>query len=391
MAAAALLPLRVSWREWAGGLGDIGLLLPVALALMSVNGLGATAVLGGAGLAYIACALYFRVPLPVQPMKAFCATAVALQLDASTIALGAMMMAAALGMIGLSGAAQWLTDRCPVALVRGIQLSVALLLAKTAWNLAARGNWQGLPDIDPVLSLTVAAGVCALLVAGRRTRLPVALVVIAGGIVAGVMVSGAPAGVAFGPEPLHLFALHSDGLAVALSSLVLAQLPLTLGNSVVATTDVCREYYGDDARRVTPRALTLSMAIWNTLSAAFHGMPTCHGAGGATAHHALGARTGGGTALCGALLVALAVGAGAGVTSLAHTILPAALAGMLAYVAVEHAGLAARLPTAADTAVAGAVGVGTLITGNLGLGVAVGVMLLVARMGWRRRPAPTRA
>ena len=55
---------------------------------MTINGLNATAVFAGAGLAYLATALYFQVPVPVQPLKAFAAAAIALELDATTIAAG---------------------------------------------------------------------------------------------------------------------------------------------------------------------------------------------------------------------------------------------------------------------------------------------------------------
>ena len=80
-------------HELGGGLGDAGLLIPLAVALITLNGLSATAVFAGVGLAYMGTALYFRVPLPVQPLKAFAAAAIALQLDAATIAAGALLTA----------------------------------------------------------------------------------------------------------------------------------------------------------------------------------------------------------------------------------------------------------------------------------------------------------
>src|SRR5215211_6689547 len=140
---------RPDRHELAGGLGDAGLFIPIAVALVTVNGLGATAAFGGAGLAYVLTALYFRVPLPVQPLKAFAAAAIALGLEADVIAAGALLMAAAMAALAASGAADWLAQRFPVVLVRGIQASVALLLAKASVELAQRGNWKGLPDVPP--------------------------------------------------------------------------------------------------------------------------------------------------------------------------------------------------------------------------------------------------
>ena len=141
--------MRFNVRELAGGLGDAGLFIPIAVAMITLNGLNATAVFTVAGLAYIGTALYFRVPVPVQPLKAFAAAAIALHLSAETLAAGALLMAAAMAVLAITRTAGWLAQRFPTALVRGIQASVALLLAKAAIELAQKGNWDGLPAIDP--------------------------------------------------------------------------------------------------------------------------------------------------------------------------------------------------------------------------------------------------
>src|SRR3954462_4153618 len=126
------MPLRPVLAELSGGLGDAGLFVPIAVAMITLNGLNATAVFAVAGLAYIGTALYFRVPVPVQPLKGFAAAAIALQLSAATLAAGALLMAAAMAVLAATGAAGWLAQRFPTVLVRGIQASVALLLAKAA-------------------------------------------------------------------------------------------------------------------------------------------------------------------------------------------------------------------------------------------------------------------
>ena len=154
MRRPALTALRWNRHEIAGGLGDSGLLIPLAIAMVAVNGLNATAVFAGVGLAYIGTALYFGVPVPVQPLKAFAAAAIALGLEADVLAAGALLMAAAMALLAVTGAAGWLAARFPVVLVRGIQASVALLLAKAAVELAERGNWASLPAIDPALAIT---------------------------------------------------------------------------------------------------------------------------------------------------------------------------------------------------------------------------------------------
>src|SRR5919197_384339 len=147
---AALAGVRFDRIELAGGLGDSGLMIPIAVSLIAINGLGATAVFCGVGLMYIATALYYRVPVPVQPLKAFAA--------------------AALALLAATGLADWLASRFPVVLVRGIQASVALLLTKAAVDLAERGNWEGMPAVDPTVGVVTALIACGEMLLYSRSR-----------------------------------------------------------------------------------------------------------------------------------------------------------------------------------------------------------------------------
>jgi SulP family sulfate permease len=382
---------RFDRRELAGGLGDAGLFIPIAVALIATSGLNATAVFAGAGLAYVATAAYFRVPVPVQPLKAFAAAAIALHLDATTIAAGALLMSGAMAILAASGLGTWVAERFPLVLVRGIQASVSLLLAKAALELAEKGNWQGLPPIDPGVSVAAAAGVCALLfLAGGRRGLPASLVVLAGAAVAGLVVDGPPSGITAGPQDLSVSLPGGPAFATSLTALVLAQIPLTFGNSIVATTDAERSYFGRRARRVRPGRLAASIAGANLFAGLTSGLPVCHGAGGVTAHYRLGARTAGATLMVGALYVALGVALGSSLPAILHLLVPGALAGMLGFVAIQHGMLAARLERLEDRLIAAGIGLVTLWSGNLAIGVGAGIAVLVARAGLRRAASQQR-
>jgi sulfate permease, SulP family len=384
--------LRWNRHELAGGLGDSGLLIPLAIAMITVNGLNATAVFAGVGLAYIGTALYFGVPVPVQPLKAFAAAAIALGLQADVLAAGALLMAAAMALLALTGAAGWLAARFPVVLIRGIQASVALLLAKAALELAERGNWANLPAIDPALAITMALVCCGVLFACRdRGRLPGALLVLLAGAVVGVAVSGLPAGLHLGPQAIGATVPDGAAFATALTTLVLAQIPLTFGNSVVATVDAERTYFGDRAERVRPRAVAGSIAVNNTVAGVFGALPVCHGAGGVTAHYRLGARSAAATLFTGSLLLALALVFGASLPEVLVRLAPGALAGMLLYVAIQHGLLAAQLERFPEKMVAAGVGLVTLLSGNLAIGVGAGVTALVLHWAARRTKELARA
>lgn len=376
---------RGALAELSGGLGDTGLFVPIAVAMITLNGLNATAVFVVTGLTYLGTALYFRVPVPVQPLKAFAAAAIALGLSAETLAAGALLMAVAMAVLAATGLAGWLAERFPLVLVRGIQASVALLLAKAAIELAAKGNWPGLPPIEPALGLAMAAAACAALFACRALSLPGSLLVLAAGAAVGLAVGGAPP-LSAGPEAVSLSLPHDYGaFATALTVLVLAQLPLTFGNSIVATTDAERTYFGPRAERVRPDRLAVSIGIANGVAGVSGALPVCHGAGGVTAHYKLGARGPAATITAGTLFVALGMGLGTSLSGLLQVLAPGALAGMLAYVAIQHGLLAASLKRADDRAIAAAVGVITLWSGNLAWGFAAGVAALALRWLWLHR------
>ncbi|MGH3062936.1 MAG: molybdate transporter family protein [Gaiellaceae bacterium] len=60
--------MKFDRRELAGAVADVGVLVPIAVALIVSNGLSATAVLLPAGLLYIAAAFTYGLPFPVQPL-----------------------------------------------------------------------------------------------------------------------------------------------------------------------------------------------------------------------------------------------------------------------------------------------------------------------------------
>jgi MFS superfamily sulfate permease-like transporter len=376
---------RAALRELSGGLGDVGILIPLAVAMVTVNGLNATAVFGGVGLLYMATALFFRVPVSVQPLKAFAAAAIALGLDAATIAAGALMMSAAMGALAWLGLADRIAARFPVVLVRGIQAGVALLLAKAAIELAEKGNWPGLAPIDPTFSLAIAAVSCAVLFACQRSSwIPGSLIVLASGLAIGLLAGGLPQGLEAGPASVGLSIPAGADWGTALTALLLTQLPLTFGNSVVATADVERAYFGNRARRVTPNRLAGSISTANLLAGLSGGLPSCHGAGGVTAHYKLGARTLWATFAVGSIFLVLALAVGSSLPVLLTLLAPGALAGMLLFVGIQHALLAATLEHLDDRLIAAGAGAVTVLSGNLGIGFLAGMAVVAARAGLRR-------
>ena len=87
--------------ELAGSVADLGVLVPIAVALIVSNGLSPTAVLLPAGLLYVISGLLYRVRGPVQALKAFGAIAIAQGLGAPVIAAGAVLMGGVFVVLGI--------------------------------------------------------------------------------------------------------------------------------------------------------------------------------------------------------------------------------------------------------------------------------------------------
>lgn len=363
--------IRLDRRELAGAVADVGVLVPIAAALIVSNGLSATAVLLPAGLLYVTAALVYRLPVPVQPLKAFGAIAIAKGLGAGDIAAGALLMGAIFLIAGRAGLVDLAARAFPKPLVRGVQLSVGLLFLKIAWGLvhkppktfSAHALEQG---------VAIPLALAFLLVALLFRRQLIALIMVGAGVIVALTITAGD--LAFGPSAVQIPHLTWGALGTAFTVLVLPQLPLSFANSCVATTDAARGYFGPRASRVRPGRLATTLGTANVLAGLIGGMPVCHGAGGMTAHRSFGARSAGAPLFMGAVLLVLALGLGAGLATLLAAFPLTILAALLAAAGLMHLGLLRDLRGARAWVLALVVGVLGFAV-NLAIGLAVGLAL----------------
>jgi hypothetical protein len=366
------VPERPSFhRELSGSVADLGVLVPIAVALIVKNGLSPTAVLLPAGLLYVTVALVYRLPVAVQPLKALGAIAIAQGLGADEIAAAALILGATFLVLGRIGVIDHAGRAFPRALIRGVQLTVGLLFLKVAWGLVAdppASFEEHALAPEWAIPLGAAIVVAAVLLRGR----PVALALVGVGVV--VMLVDAGGIPSFGPSAIELPSLSQATFAAALTALVIPQLPLTFANSCLAPADAARTYFGERARRITPGRLATTLGAANLFSGAIAGMPVCHGAGGMTAHYAFGARTGKAPLAIGSALLAVALALGAGLATLLTAFPLPILAGLLATAGLLHIALLRDLRGAREWGIAvvvGAIG----FQWNLAIGLGVGLVL----------------
>jgi sulfate permease, SulP family len=363
--------VRFNRRELAGAVADLGVLVPIAVALIVGNGLSPTAVLLPAGLLYLANAFVYGLPLPAQPLKAFGAIAIAQGLGADEIAAGALLIGAIFlvgGRLGLLDAA---ARAFPRALIRGVQLTVGLLFLQIAWGLVTDPPKAFVDySLEPSWALPLGLSTLALAFALKRFGISLALVLV--GI--GVMLFQAGNQGELGPAALALPSLDTAAFMTAFTVLVMPQAPLSFANSCLATADAARVYFGERGERVHPGGLATTYGLANLFAGSIAGMPVCHGAGGLTAHYSFGARTAGAPLVMGAALVTVALTAGAGLAAVLPAFPLPLLAGLLAAAGLLHVGLLRDLRGAPNWALAllvGAVGFSVNLTVALGIGLAL--------------------
>jgi SulP family sulfate permease len=340
-------------RELAGAVADVGVFVPIAVALIVSNGLSATAVLLPAGSLYVAAALIYRLPVPVQPLKAFGAIAIAKGLGSDEIAAGALLMGAMFLLAGRLGILDLLARVFPRSLVRGVQLTVGLLFLKIAWGLVSNPP-TSFGEYALSTSWALPLGILVLIFALTLRRFAISIALVGTGVAIALVLAGGQ--LDFGPSPLVVPSLSGDVLLTALTVLVLPQAPLSFANSCLATADAARVYFGEAGARVRPGRLATTFGTANLLAGTISGMPVCHGAGGMTAHYKFGARTGGATLVMGGALVVVGVGFGAGLADVLPAFPLPVLAGLLATAGLLHFALLRDLRGARDWALALLVG-----------------------------------
>ncbi|KAI1635093.1 hypothetical protein F4809DRAFT_615356 [Biscogniauxia mediterranea] len=292
--------------EISGALGDLGTLLPLMITLAVNGSISLSTTLVFSGLFNIITGVVFGIPLPVQPMKAIAAAAIASHSSrAETVAAGSVTSVVVL-LLSVTGLLHWVTRVIPIPVIKGIQLGAGLSLVISAGTTLLQPltrSW-----LQPFDNLIWSLGAFVLLVLTQRSaRFPYALLIFASGLVlalAAVLTSTDTALPGFRLWHPRVALPHWSSEAVGMG---IAQLPLTTLNSVIAASALAADLL-PSLPSPSVGALGVSVAAMNLTGCWFGAMPVCHGAGGLAAQYRFGARSGASIILLGvakALLGAL--------------------------------------------------------------------------------------
>jgi hypothetical protein len=291
-------PLRFDRNELAGAFGDIGTDLPLVVGMILAAGLDSASVLVMFGLMQFFTAFTYRMPIPVQPLKAVAVIVITQRIAPEVLYGGGLAIGIAMFALTASGGIEWLARVVPRAVVRGLQLGLALQLSTLALGKYVQQ--------DGTRGYALAAIAFILIIAffGNR-RFPPALFAIALGIgyaIAFKLDSSVIAS-SVGFTLPQIRSVSVADMAAGFLILAIPQIPLSLGNSILATRQVAEDLFPE--RRITVRKLSFTYAAMNLVNPWFGGVPTCHGSGGLAGHYTFGARTGGSLIIYGLIFLVI--------------------------------------------------------------------------------------
>jgi SulP family sulfate permease len=381
--------------ELAGALGDLGTILPLGIGMIVINGLDPLALFACVGIYYLFSGFYFGVTMPVEPMKVIGAYAIATGIAAPQIFAASLINGLFLFVVGVTGAMTLIGKYTPKPVIRGVQLSTGVLLVSQGVKMMlgssqfqvirrAAEPYLSLQHLGPLpigILIGVVLGFLTLLLLDNR-RLPAALVVVVIGVFLGLIL-GTHEGLDKLVLGINIPRLLPTGIppwadfATSLFVLAIPQLPMTIGNSVIATGDLAKEYFGESSKKVTYPAICMSLATANIMSFFFGGMPMCHGAGGLASRFRFGARTAGSNIISGFLFLLLALLLGSHALSVVYLIPMSALGVLLVFAGSQLALTILDLKGRKDLFVP-LMMVGITLASNLAVGFIAGIALAYA-------------
>ncbi len=286
---------RFNLEEIAGAIGDYGTLFPIVLGVAFVSNLNLGHILLFFSVWYIITGLYYKMPIPVEPMKVIGAIVIAGGLSKEEITASGMILGILFLILGFCKGMNFIQDKVPSSVIRGIQMGLALILFKTSINFILK---------DSLLSVICITIIILFYIANKSIHLTdiSAIVVILIGIVIGLQKFGIPQ-IRILPLPTLIVPGIQDFLKGGWL-LAISQAPLTITNAILSTSLLMQDLIH---REVEPDKLSISIGLMNLTSVPFGGFPMCHGAGGLAAQYRFGARTGGSNIISGIILIPIAL------------------------------------------------------------------------------------
>ena len=290
--------IRFDRNEIAGAFGDIGTDLPLIIGMILAAGLHSASVLVMFGAMQYLTALTYRMPMPVQPLKAVAVLVITQKVAPEVLYGGGLAIGIVMLVLAATGAITWLARVVPRPVVRGMQMGLGIQL-----SLLALKDYVQADGMRGYILAAISFVIIVSLLGNRR--FPPALFVIGLGVVYALVfkLSAHDLAGAAGFTLPRVRPVSLDSMIAGFTLLAIPQIPLSLGNSILATRQAVEDLF--PGREIGVRKLSFTYAAMNLVNPFFGGVPTCHGSGGLVGHYTFGARTGGSILIYGSLFLIL--------------------------------------------------------------------------------------
>ncbi|GMU95581.1 putative sulfate/molybdate transporter [Ignavibacterium album] len=293
--------IKFNRQELSGSFGDIGTDFPLIVAMILSAGLHTPSVLIVFGLMQILTGLIYRMPIPVQPLKAMATLVIAQQIGGNILLGAGLAIGILMFILSATGFLTRLSELIPKAVVRGIQLGLGINLSLLAFqkyipNLGINGF---------ILALIAFIIIIAFI---DNKKYPASIIVLSLGALyilffdnTSVIFKNA---IGFN-LPTFNFPTVED-VTKGFLLLALPQIPLSIGNSIIATKQVAQDLF-PERPPITIKKIGLTYSFMNLIIPFFGGIPSCHGSGGMIGHYTFGGRTGGSVIIYGLFYIFIGV------------------------------------------------------------------------------------
>jgi len=268
--------------EFSGGLGDLPTFLVFLIPLAVYNNINPAPTLVLSGIFNIINGLVFKLPIPIEPMKAIAAISIKNGYDYNVIYLSGIIIGIIFFILSFKGIIDKITKFTPQPVVKGVQIALGIVFIELGLKLINKNSFSGLNYII-ILILILA------IIISKKREFPIAFTLISLGFVYTLLVNDIKFSInIYRPEIINFN--YSADLIKKSFILSLIQLSLSISNSIIATYFLLKDYFPEN--EINPKRITYSLFSMNTISCFFGSIPLCHGAGGISAQYNFGARTG---------------------------------------------------------------------------------------------------
>jgi MFS superfamily sulfate permease-like transporter len=304
--------IKFNRLELSGAFGDIGTDFPLITAMILAAGLHTPSVLIMFGITQILTGLIYKMPMPAQPLKAMATIVIAQQVGGPILVGAGLAIGIVMLLLSGTGLLKIIADYIPKSVVRGIQLGLGVTLC-----LLATKNYIASAQLQGYIIAGVSLVIILLFIDSKKY--PAALILISLGVVYGLIFNTNVASLvdAVGVNLPIIEAPTIENMVAGFMLLALPQIPLSIGNSIVATRQVANDLF-PDRKPLSITRIGLTYSIMNLINPFFGGIPVCHGSGGMVGHYTFGGRTGGSVIIYGSFYIVLGLFFGDGFDQIVH-------------------------------------------------------------------------